>query len=168
MSESLNSGPLPGSFIDCRVQRMVLAPRYHYSSIDRPALKSKSHLVAQAIRIRWPQNICVCGVWCVCACASAQIISVSPVFGVFQGCSLFPLFSHYQLLSLSFPSPTFIRTDQSPNMCFMCLSRESGPSSSAGTHIQTWWETHAPFTNTHISYYSSHMQSLFICSTAAH
>lgn len=48
-SNSLSSGPLPGTGIDCRVQRMALALRYHYDSIDRPALKSKSHLVAQAI-----------------------------------------------------------------------------------------------------------------------
>lgn len=49
MSKSLGSGPLPGTGIDCRVQRMALALRYHYGSIDQPALKSKSHLVAQAI-----------------------------------------------------------------------------------------------------------------------
>lgn len=38
-----------GLDIDCGVQKMALALRYHYSSIDRCALKSKSHLVAQAI-----------------------------------------------------------------------------------------------------------------------
>lgn len=60
VSERLNSGPLPGCGIDCRVQRMALALRYHYSSIDLPALKSKSHLVAQAIvsgSVDW--EICV-------------------------------------------------------------------------------------------------------------
>lgn len=74
-SESLNSGPLPGAGIDCRVQRMALALRYHYSSIDRPALKSKSHLVAQAIVSGSGDHeiyVCVC-VWSMCVCVRACV-----------------------------------------------------------------------------------------------
>lgn len=42
-----NWAPSPPSAIDCRVHRLALALRYRYSSIDRPALKSESHLVAR-------------------------------------------------------------------------------------------------------------------------
>lgn len=102
MSESLNSKPLPGSGIDCKVQRMALALRYHYSSIDRPALKSKSHLVAQAIVSGSGDHVYMfvfvrLGV-CVCLCKCSENVCVSSLvvfskFFVFFSCShfLFPL-----------------------------------------------------------------------------
>ena len=74
VSESLNSGPLPGSGIDCRVQRMALTLRYHYSSIDRPALKSKSHLVAQAgVSGSGDHGVCVCVCVCVFICVGLGV-----------------------------------------------------------------------------------------------
>lgn len=72
VSESLNSGALPAFGIDCRVQRRALAVRYHYSSIDRTALKSKSHLVAQDVVSGSGDHgkyVCLfvrCETWCVC------------------------------------------------------------------------------------------------------
>lgn len=117
MSESLNSGPLPGSGIDCRVQRMALALRYHYSSIDRPALKSKSHLVAQAIVSGSGDNeVCLCVGGGLGVCVHVQVLRiflVSLVFGVFQGCSL-PLSHSLSTNSLSQHSSHFLSLSPPP------------------------------------------------------
>lgn len=149
MSESLNSGPLPGSGIDCRVQRMALALRCHYSSIDRPALKSKSHLVAQAIVSGSGDNevcLCVGGAWCVCACASAQNFSCVSSLWCFPRLLFAPLsfsldqlsFSALLSLPLSLPSPTSMdKSQKRVPMCVSCVEAGSLDPSPAGIHLQT-------------------------------
>ena len=115
VSESLNSGPLPGSGIDCRVQRMALTLRYHYSSIDRPALKSKSHLVAQAgVSGSGDHGVCVCVCVCVylcgawCAYVEVEVLRKCLSLVLCHFPRLHPLissFSLYQVILFLPPSP---------------------------------------------------------------
>lgn len=115
---------------------MALALRYHYSSIDRPALKSKSHLVAQAIVSGSGDHVYMfvfvrLGV-CVCLCKCSENVCVSSlvVFSKF--------FFFFFLLSLPLSPPSLswikVRQDQSPNVCFMCQIMESDPTSPDGTY----------------------------------
>lgn len=97
MRQRLNPGPLPGSSIDCSVQRLALTLRYHYSSIDRPALKSKSHLVAQAT-ISGSGDLEIFVSLCLLV-DSAQAVFVS-YLDIFQGCSSTPTHPNVQMCVL--------------------------------------------------------------------
>lgn len=137
--ESLNSGPLPASAIDCRVHRVAFALRYHYSSIDRPALKSKSHLVARATVSGsgdLEMFVTLCLHVCVCVCSSL------------------PSFSHHQLISIlsHFLCLTHTHTHtQSTNVCFICRSRKSG---STHRHTHSLSVTELCSIHTHASHIS--------------
>lgn len=121
--KSLNSGPLPGGDIDCRVQRTALALRYHYSSIDRPALKSKSHLVAQAI-------VSESGAWDVCLRSGGEELGRDTFTKGEKNASSFSrlLFNSpcHLFLQLFFFFPTDTFMDKCPtwsdSQCFMCWS----------------------------------------------
>lgn len=136
MSESLNSGPLPGAGIDCRVQRMALALRYHYSSIDRPALKSKSHLVVQVIVSgSGDHEIYVCLLWslgyvCVCVCVRGYKMNLFLCLWCFQRL----LFVSSLIVSLSLFFYPFLNT---PLISSFSLSSPSTVSIDKG---QKWFQ----------------------------
>lgn len=135
--ESLNSGPLPASAIDCRVHRMAFAPRYHYSSIDRPALKSKSHLVARATVSGsgdLEMFVTLCLPVCVCVCV----------------CSSLPSFPRHQLISIL--SHYLCLTHTHKLRVLMCVLFAAA--GSLDTHTHTLSVTELSSIHTHASHIS--------------
>lgn len=110
---------------------MALALRYHYSSIDRPALKSKSHLVAQAIVSGSGDHVYMfvfvrLGV-CVCLCKCSENVCVS---------SLVVFSKFFPALTSSFPSLTFLDKSQtgSESQCVFHVSNHG-----VWSHISRWY-----------------------------
>lgn len=144
VSESLTSGPLPDSGIDCRVQRVASAQRCHYTSNDRPALQFKFRRVAQAIVSETGDHQIYVFV---------KVLKMLVLFKV----GLCPLLTlslptcfHVFLFSPYLLSPSF--NDECFKVCFHCQSRQLVTSGRIDTPLQqlvsmAWAEY---FTHTHI------------------
>lgn len=109
---------------------MALELSYHYRSIDRPALKSKSHLVAQAASS---------GSGDLESFASVSMRGLVLAF-LFVDCFLTQLcyaFSFYQLIFISL---SISNSDEF--QCGFDLSRQGGSWSSWFAHAHTHTQTH--------------------------